>query len=70
MIVSVNAAWFLQRTFPKYLSLQFWIFIPTVTWIVVLNESVRKKYDSVYLRPKMSTQTRIDVSRAVWERPG
>ena len=70
MIASVNAAWFLQRALPKYLSLQPLIFIPTITWIGFLNDSVRKKYDSVNLQPKTRNQSRSDAARAVGLRVG
>ena len=64
MIVSVNAAWFLQRWSPKYLSLQFWIFIPTMTRIGSRKPWVRKKYDSVNLQPKTRNQSNSDAARA------
>ena len=64
MIVSVNAAWFRQRAFPKYLSLQFLTCIPTMTRMGFLNESVKKKYDSVNLQPKTRNQRISDAVRA------
>ena len=64
MIVSVNAAWFRHSAFPKYLSLQPLTVMPTMTWIGFLNDSVRKKYDSVNLHPKTRNQSRMDAMRA------
>jgi hypothetical protein len=63
MIVSVNAAWFRHSALPKYLSLQPWIFMPTMTRMGSRKDRVRKKYDSVNLQPKMMTQSMMDASR-------
>lgn len=63
MIASVNAGWYWQSVLPKTESRQFWTRMPTMTRTGFSNESVRKKYDSVSLQPKMRTQRPIDAMR-------
>jgi hypothetical protein len=63
MMVSAKAAWLVQSPWPRYLSWQFWTFIPTMTLMGSRKERVRKKYDSVNLHPNTSIQRRNDAAR-------
>ena len=54
MIVSVNAAGFMQRAFETNRSVH--PFIPTMTCTGLPNHVVRKKYDSVNLYPRTENQ--------------
>jgi len=64
MIVSVKGTWLVHSTFPKYLSLHPWTFVRAMTAIGLLNDDVRKKYDSENLHPNMRSQSKMDALRA------
>ena len=64
MITRANGIWFLQRAFPKILSLQRSIFVRAMTETGALKDDDRKKYDSAYLQLKTKIQRRTDPKRA------
>lgn len=64
MMARANAGWWRQSALPKILSEQFWTRMPTMTRTGFSNERVRKKYDSVSLHPKTSTQSAMLATRA------
>ncbi len=70
MIASANGTWLLHRAAPKYLSLQFKTFVRAMTATGLLKFDVKKKYDSVNLQPKISSQSESDAMRALRVRSG
>jgi hypothetical protein len=65
MIASVNSTWREQSTVPKNGSWQLTTRFRAMTATGLLNEEVRKKYDSTNLQPKTSVQSPIDATRAL-----
>lgn len=63
MIVSVNGTWLAQSAVPNNLSLQPWTLVRAMTAMGLLNEEVKKKYDSTNLQPKMRSQREMDAMR-------
>ena len=67
MIASANRTWLLHRAELKYLLLQFKTSVRAMTAIRLLNNDIRKQYDSANLQPKMSSQSEI-VARTAYKR--
>jgi hypothetical protein len=64
MIASVNGTWFVHNTLPNSLSLHPCTLVRAITAMGLLNEDVKKKYDSVNLQPKISSHKHMEAVRA------
>ena len=70
MIVSVNGTWLEHNALPKMRSEQPCTLVRAITAIGLLNDEVRKKYDSANLQPKTRIQSMIDAILALRGRAG
>ncbi len=70
MIARVKGTWFVHSALPKNRSLQPCTFVRAMTAIGLEKDDVKKKYDSMNLQPKMSSQSPIDAMRELFVRDG
>jgi hypothetical protein len=70
MIVRVKGTWLVQSVLPKNLSLHPCTLVRAMTAIGLLNDEVKKKYDSANLQPKTRPQSMMDAVRGPRARGG